>query len=81
MGHIVFILLHLAALLFAAVGLFITIPLHIIYAIQEEKSVAAKRERPTPETHVRCPDCKELVRKDANVCKHCHAKLVPQLDE
>jgi zinc-ribbon domain len=32
----------------------------------------------SPDTHVRCPDCKELVRKDANVCKHCHAKLIPQ---
>lgn len=33
---------------------------------------------PTPETHVRCPDCKELVLKEASVCKHCHCKLVPQ---
>jgi phosphoglycerol transferase MdoB-like AlkP superfamily enzyme len=33
---------------------------------------------PTLETHVRCPDCKELVRKDARVCKHCGCKLVPQ---
>lgn len=32
----------------------------------------------SPETHVRCPDCRELVRKDARVCKHCHVKLVPQ---
>lgn len=31
----------------------------------------------TPETHVRCPDCRELVRMDARVCKHCGAKLVP----
>lgn len=33
---------------------------------------------PTPETHVRCPDCKELVLKEAIVCKHCKCKLVPQ---
>ena len=32
----------------------------------------------SPDTHVRCPDCKELVRKDARVCKHCRAVLVPQ---
>lgn len=32
----------------------------------------------TPDSHVRCPDCKELVRKDARVCKHCKATLVPQ---
>ncbi len=33
---------------------------------------------PTPETHVRCPDCKELVLKEAKVCKYCGCKLVPQ---
>lgn len=32
----------------------------------------------TPKTHVRCPDCRELVRKDANKCKHCAAALRPQ---
>ena len=32
----------------------------------------------SPDTHVRCPDCKELVRKEARVCKHCRAALVPQ---
>lgn len=33
---------------------------------------------PTPETHVRCPECRELVLKEARVCKHCSCKLVPQ---
>jgi len=33
---------------------------------------------PTPETHVRCPDCRELIRKDAKVCKHCGCRLIPQ---
>ncbi len=32
---------------------------------------------PTPESHVRCPDCKELVLQEAKVCKHCGCKLVP----
>jgi len=32
----------------------------------------------TPETHVRCPDCRELVRNDARKCKHCGTALVPQ---
>ena len=32
----------------------------------------------TPETHVRCPDCRELVRADASKCKHCGCALVPQ---
>lgn len=33
---------------------------------------------PTPETHVRCPDCRELVRRDARKCKHCGITLIPQ---
>lgn len=33
---------------------------------------------PTPETHVKCPDCRELVLKDARKCKHCGVTLVPQ---
>lgn len=40
-------------------------------------AITAEAARPTPETHVRCPDCKELVRKDARVCKHCQCKLTP----
>lgn len=32
----------------------------------------------TPQTHVRCPDCKELVRRDARKCKHCGTSLIPQ---
>jgi hypothetical protein len=34
--------------------------------------------RPTPATHVKCPDCAELVLKDARVCKHCGCRLTPQ---
>ena len=32
----------------------------------------------TTETHVRCPDCRELVRADARKCKHCAITLIPQ---
>lgn len=35
-------------------------------------------ERARPDTHVRCPDCRELVRKDATKCKHCGTALVAQ---
>ena len=34
-------------------------------------------ERPNPDTHVRCPECKELVRMVASKCKHCGVSLVP----
>lgn len=32
---------------------------------------------PTPDTHVKCPDCAELVLAEARVCKHCGCRLVP----
>lgn len=32
----------------------------------------------TPETHVKCPDCRELVLKDARKCRHCGCPLIPQ---
>lgn len=35
-------------------------------------------QRISEDTHVRCPDCRELVRKDARKCKHCGTALVPQ---
>ena len=76
MGHLLFLLPHVIALLFGAVLLFITIPAHLIYAAVRSRS--GREERPNRWTHVRCPDCKELVRKEANVCKHCGCKLVPQ---
>lgn len=44
----------------------------------EAEQAALEANKISPATHVRCPDCKELVRRDAVVCKHCHAKLTPQ---
>lgn len=42
----------------------------------------SSRERvsggPTSSTHVKCPDCRELVLMDARVCKHCKSRLMPQ---
>jgi hypothetical protein len=38
---------------------------------------AEPSEAITPDTHVRCPDCRELVRKDARKCKHCGTALTP----
>lgn len=29
-------------------------------------------------THVKCPDCAELVKAEAKVCKHCGCRLVPR---
>lgn len=46
-------------------------------ALDRANAAAAKSPLPTPDTHVRCPECRELVIMDAKVCKHCSAKLVP----
>jgi len=37
-----------------------------------------KAGQPSPDTHVKCPDCAELVLNEARVCKHCGCKLIPQ---
>ena len=34
-------------------------------------------DEPSPDTHVRCPDCRELVRWDAVKCRHCGTALKP----
>jgi Na+/H+-dicarboxylate symporter len=43
-----------------------------------QTAVAVNGEVATTETHVRCPECRELVRADARKCKHCGTQLVPQ---
>lgn len=78
MGHLVFIVLHGIAFLFATGLLFFTIPGHLIYSALASRRDDAPEGRPTPDTHVVCPDCRELVRKDARVCKHCGCRLTPQ---
>jgi hypothetical protein len=37
MGHLLFIILHILALLFGFVGLILTIPLHLIYSAIDKK--------------------------------------------
>ena len=73
MGHLFFVLMHVAAVLFYPLALWLTLPLHLIYGVLGRRRAGA----PTRWTHVRCPDCKELVRKDAVVCRHCGCRLVP----
>jgi hypothetical protein len=75
-GHFIFFVLHVTAALFAFVLLVVTIPAHLIYAAIKSKAKPAG-DAPSPLTHVRCPDCKELVLAEAVKCKHCGAALVP----
>jgi hypothetical protein len=37
-----------------------------------------EENKPSFSSHVKCPDCRELVLKEARVCKHCGCKLIPQ---
>ena len=41
-------------------------------------SLARDKSAPSPDTHVKCPDCRQLVPMDARVCFHCRCKLIPQ---
>lgn len=66
----------IAALLSPLIGL-------ILVLVFPKRGVAAMAtdetgQKITAETHVRCPDCRELVRKDARKCKHCGTALIPQ---
>ena len=67
MGHLIFIVLHFIAILFGFVFLFITIPLHLIYAVQQGKSDRSLKRK--------CPYCAEMVKVEAIVCKHCGKDL------
>lgn len=59
-------------------GLFALIVVAVISSNKPQPVVMAGGEVATPDTHVRCPECRELVRKDAKRCKHCQITLIPQ---
>lgn len=54
----------------------------IVAVLPKTGDAAAPRDEAgnpmTSATHVRCPDCRELIRRDASKCKHCSTALVPQ---
>lgn len=85
MGHLLFVVLHLVALVFGLWALVLTIPLHLIYAAVKKPDAPGPRF-PGPGDiaagaipDVRCPECRELVRGDARKCKHCGSALTPSI--
>lgn len=58
-------------------SLFIT-PVLTLLLVLALKNLKEAANEPNAKTHVKCPDCRELVLKDARVCKHCGCKLIPQ---
>lgn len=65
MTNLVLMALHVGAALYAQGLLIITIPTHLIYLLVYSGKV-------------RCPDCAEWIRKEAQVCKHCGHRLAPE---
>ena len=89
MGAIVFIVILVLALATSVIaqlrgrnglGWFILGLIGPIIALFAAVLMPKLEQGPTPDTHVKCPDCKELVLKDANVCKHCGCRLVPSTE-
>lgn len=61
-------------------GLFSVIALLLVAVLPSQKAPPRDPNAPSPDTHVRCPDCREFVYKDARKCKHCGIPLVPITD-
>lgn len=45
--------------------------------LSELKSSRYLDDIPNPDTHIRCPDCRELVRNEAKKCRFCGVSLIP----
>ena len=60
---------------FFLLSLIISPLLGILFAMVAK---AKNTNEPTLETHIKCPDCKEFVLKEARKCKHCRCTLIPQ---
>lgn len=50
----------------------------LLLMLLRDLSRHAAPDAPRPDTHVRCPECRELVLADARKCRHCGCVLVPQ---
>ena len=77
--YIVFIWTFIPSILGLIEGLYFLVMSHQTFNERYGGPAWAVSSGPTPDTHVKCPDCKELILKQAHVCKHCGCKLIPQV--
>ncbi len=61
----------LAALIWSASG-------NVAEPVRAKPLRSESGELITPESHIRCPECRELVRHDATKCRYCGCHLTPQ---
>lgn len=59
-------------------ALFSVFALILVIVLPSQRDGPVDPNAPSPYTHVKCPDCREFVFKDAKRCKHCGIPLVPQ---
>ena len=62
-----------SALWWAVIAIATTPPMAAMLLLIALTTPAA--DPPSATSHVRCPDCRELIRRDATVCKCCGCKL------
>lgn len=60
-GHLVFIFIHIAAVVFVN-------PLLLVITVAAHKFLY---DASISSIHKTCPDCKEIVLREARICKHC----------
>lgn len=64
-------------LLSAIISPLLALILVLILPKANETTASVGGEAITAETHTRCPECRELIRVDARVCKHCRHRIAP----
>ncbi len=70
----------LAIVILVIAVLWICVPFLIMGTNRRLDQLLKQSPSVTSKTHVRCPECRELVFKDARKCRYCLTSLVPVPD-